>query len=93
MPADRRFPSWVRHSGVGVELAAATAGLALVGYWIDSRFATQPWGIVIGVIVGLVGGLYNLVKQSLQAAREAGVEDEAARRENEDVARRPEDGD
>jgi F0F1-type ATP synthase assembly protein I len=78
MSADRRFPGWVRHSSVGLELAGATAGLALVGYWIDGRFGTQPWGILGGVIVGLVGGLYNLVRESLQASREAKTEDQLA---------------
>jgi F0F1-type ATP synthase assembly protein I len=78
MSADRRFPGWVRHSGVGLELAGATAGLALVGYWIDGRFGTQPWGILGGVVIGLVGGLYNLVRESLQAVREAKVEDQLA---------------
>ena len=74
--SDSRLPSWVRHSGVGLELAGAVAGFALIGYWIDRRYATEPWGVVGGVVLGLVGGLYNLVKQSLQAAREARIEDE-----------------
>ena len=78
MSADRRFPGWVRHSGVGLELAGATAGLALVGYWIDGRFGTQPWGILGGVVIGLVGGLYNLVRESLEAVREAKTEDQIA---------------
>lgn len=77
MSADSRFPGWVRHSGVGLELAGATAGFALIGYWIDRRYQTAPWGVLVGVILGLVGGLYNLVKQSLQAVREARIEDEA----------------
>jgi F0F1-type ATP synthase assembly protein I len=78
MSADRRFPGWVRHSGVGLELAGATAGLAFVGYWIDRRFGTQPWGILGGVIIGLAGGLYNLVRESLEAVREAKTEDQIA---------------
>jgi F0F1-type ATP synthase assembly protein I len=78
MPADRRFPGWVRYSGIGLELAGATAGLALVGYWIDGRFGTQPWGMLGGGVIGLVGGLYNLVRESLAAAREAKVEDDQA---------------
>lgn len=81
MAADRRFPSWIRHSGAGLELAGAVAGFALIGYWIDSRYGTAPWGMVVGVVLGLVGGLYNLVKQSLLASREARLEDEAARDE------------
>ena len=78
MSADRRFPGWVRYSGVGLELAGAIAGLAFLGYWIDRRFGTQPWGILGGVVLGMVGGLYNLVRESLAAAREAKTEDDLA---------------
>ena len=76
---ERRFPGWVRYSGVGLELAGATAGLALIGYWVDGRFGTRPWGIVIGAIIGLVGGLYNLVRESLAAVREGQADDESER--------------
>ena len=79
MTEDRRFPSWVRYSGVGLELAGATAGLALVGYWVDGRFHTSPWGILIGVVIGIVGGLYNLIRESLAAVREAKSDDDAGR--------------
>ena len=75
MTENRRFPGWVKYSGAGLELAGATAGLALLGYWIDGRFGTAPWGLVAGVVIGLVGGLYNLIKQSMAAMREAGDDD------------------
>ena len=75
MPADGRFPDWVRHSGVGVELAGAVAGFALVGYWVDRHYGSQPWGIVAGLILGIVGGLYNFVKAALRATRDAQQED------------------
>lgn len=91
MPADRRFPGWVRYSGVGLELAGATAGLALVGYWIDGRYGTAPWGFLGGVFVGIVGGLYNLVRESLQALREAGTEDAIAK-QADDASRAGEHG-
>ena len=77
----RRYPGWVRYSGVGLELAGATAGLALVGYWVDGRFGTRPWGTLIGVIIGIVGGLYNLTRESLAAVHEAQADDESAARD------------
>ena len=75
MSADKRFPNWVRHSGVGLELAGAVAGFALVGYWIDRHYGTSPWGLVVGVVLGIVGGLYNFVKEALRATREAQQDD------------------
>ena len=78
MSADKRFPGWVQYTGVGLEFAGAVAGFAIVGYWVDSHYGTKPWGILVGVILGLVGGLYNLVKESLQATREAKEEDAEA---------------
>ena len=75
MASRSKFPSWIRHSGAGLELAGATAGLALTGYWVDGRFGTRPWGVLVGVFVGIVGGLYNLVRDSMLAAQEAQRQD------------------
>jgi len=77
MSAEQRFPGWVRYSGVGLELAGATAGLALVGYWIDGKYGTSPWGILGGVTLGIVGGLYNLIRESMAAMRGAESDDDA----------------
>jgi F0F1-type ATP synthase assembly protein I len=68
-PPDKK-PTWARYSGIGIEFAAALAGFALVGYWIDRRYDTSPWGIVIGAGLGLLGGTYNLIRQSLAAFKE-----------------------
>lgn len=59
-------------SGIGIELAGAVVGLTLAGYWWDRHFHTAPWGLLIGVALGLIGGTYNLIRQSLLASREAG---------------------
>jgi F0F1-type ATP synthase assembly protein I len=75
----KRSPSWLRHAGVGVELAAAVAGFTLIGYWIDRHFGSAPWGLIVGLALGLVGGMYNLVRESLAAAKEARAEDEENR--------------
>ncbi len=62
---------WIRYSGIGIEFAAAVAGFTLVGYWIDRHYECGPWGVLIGAVLGLVGGMYNLIRQSLAAVRDA----------------------
>ena len=93
MSTERRFPGWVRYSGVGLELAGAVGGLALLGYWIDGHYGTRPWGILGGVVIGMVGGLYNLVRESLDAVREARADDEIARKDAGASTDGPADGD
>jgi F0F1-type ATP synthase assembly protein I len=73
MPEEAKSGSgWARLSGIGIELAAAVAGFTLAGYFWDRHFDTRPWGVLIGAILGLVGGMYNVIRQALAATREAG---------------------
>lgn len=68
MPGGFESPG-MRYAGLGIELAAAVGLLSLVGWWVDGRFGTQPWGLVIGAVVGLVGGMANLVRTALGSVR------------------------
>jgi ATP synthase protein I len=62
---------WKRLSSIGFELAAAVAGFMLIGYWWDRYFGTNPWGLLTGAALGLIGGMYNMIRQSLVAFKEA----------------------
>jgi F0F1-type ATP synthase assembly protein I len=62
----------VQLSGIGVELVGAVAGFTLAGYWWDRHYGTGHWGILTGAVLGLVGGMYNLIRQSLNASRSQG---------------------
>ena len=66
-PDRRRAPMSL--AGLGMELAAAVIGATLLGFWIDRKLESEPWGVVIGALVGIVGGLYNFVRQASRAAR------------------------
>lgn len=61
----------VRLAGLGFELAASVAGFCLVGHAIDKMQGTYPWGVVGGSILGMIGGLYNLIRQGLSQVKEA----------------------
>jgi len=67
----KQQPSWIRLSGLGIEMVAALGLFLLVGYWWDRHFGTS-WGMVIWGVVGLVGIMYNLIRQSLRAFKDAG---------------------
>lgn len=72
--------SWVGLASSGFELAAAVGGFAALGWWIDRQRGSSPWGLLIGAGLGLVGGLYNLVKAALAAGRQARDEDRSETR-------------
>jgi F0F1-type ATP synthase assembly protein I len=47
-------------AGAGTELAGSVVLLALLGWWLDKRWGTSPWLLLLGTLVGTVGGIYNL---------------------------------
>ncbi|MFH1419784.1 MAG: AtpZ/AtpI family protein [Planctomycetota bacterium] len=53
-------------AGAGLELAATMGGACLLGWWIDRKFDTEPWGMVVCAVIGIVGGLYNLIRRSVR---------------------------
>lgn len=61
----------MRLAGLGFELAAAIVGLAAFGWWIGRYFGSPDSGLLIGASLGIVGGLYNLVRASLKYSRES----------------------
>jgi F0F1-type ATP synthase assembly protein I len=79
----------MRLAGAGFELAAAVGGFAVVGHLIDRYRGSHPKGLLIGAVLGLVGGMYNLIKASLAANRAARVIDREVAAEND---RREEQG-
>ncbi len=51
---------------LGTQLAAAVLVLGGAGWLIDDHFATDPWGLVIGLCVGSVVGFYQFLKNVQQ---------------------------
>jgi ATP synthase protein I len=67
------------YGGVGFQLAASVVGGLLLGNFLDHRFATSPWLAMTGLVLGSVGGFYNLIKilDWNQQRRQKGVKREA----------------
>ena len=44
----------------GLELGLTVAVLALLGWWLDSKWNSSPWMLIIGVLIGTIGSLYKM---------------------------------
>jgi len=53
-------------SGLGFEIVASICGMGLLGWALDKWTGLSPWLMAAGLVLGLVGGLYNAVKQALK---------------------------
>ncbi|HUN80662.1 MAG TPA: AtpZ/AtpI family protein [Phycisphaerae bacterium] len=59
---------------MGVEFAGALCGLTLLGYWIDRHYGTGRKGVLILGGIGLVGGMYNFIREALELTKETDEE-------------------
>lgn len=49
-------------SAAGFELAAGIGLFAGLGYLLDRWLGLLPWGTVAGALLGMIGGMYLLIK-------------------------------
>lgn len=66
-------------AGLGFDLAASVAVATAFGWWIDHRWGTEPWGLIVCAAIGIVGGLLNFVRAGTKA-----IERRAGESRNED---------
>lgn len=75
MPRDTEKRGNWRLVGAGTEFAGAVLVLALIGYGIDHWLGTEPWGVIVGTLLGFAGGMYNLIKLAQLAQQEQDDQD------------------
>jgi len=68
-----------RLSAMGTEFVAAIAGMLLLGFLLDRWWGTTPVLTIIGSVVGLLGGSYNLIRQAINAGKKAPTSDKRDR--------------
>lgn len=56
-------------TSLGTEFALTEILGAAVGYWLDKKWGTLPWGIVGGVLVGFAWGLARVVQSAKIATK------------------------
>ena len=56
------YAAYSIYSVVGIQLAASVVTGLLFGNYLDKKIGTTPWLTIIGLILGSVGGFYNLFR-------------------------------
>lgn len=64
---DNSDKGWIIYLGLGTQLAITVTGMAFLGYWLDSKYNTEPILTVIGSFLGITTGLYNFLKTVLKS--------------------------
>ena len=55
--------SGAEFAGLGVQFAAAILVFVFAGVWLDRRFHTSPWFLLICVFAGAGGGFFSMYRK------------------------------
>ncbi|MEO1237451.1 MAG: AtpZ/AtpI family protein [Planctomycetota bacterium] len=58
---DERRGKWAA-AGAGMELAVGIGMFAGIGFLIDRWLGSLPWCTVVGALLGMAAGMYQLIK-------------------------------
>jgi F0F1-type ATP synthase assembly protein I len=59
------------YMGMGLQIAAAMTVFGGLGWWLDTRFNTTPWLLVVGVILGATGGMISAIRTALRGEKKS----------------------
>jgi len=57
--------SWFRYAGVGVQYGLTILFVSLLGIWLDNRFETAPFLLLVCLLVGFAVATWSLIHQVL----------------------------
>jgi F0F1-type ATP synthase assembly protein I len=70
MPNEPDDRHWGKFASSGLELAAGIGLGVVVGMWIDRRWHCDPWGLLIGTLLGFTSGMYLLIKDAMKSNKD-----------------------
>lgn len=69
----RAFQDNVRRAGPAASASYSLIGgillLGGLGYWFDQWRQTEPWGLLIGLFLGIASGFYAIVMSTIRPPR------------------------
>ena len=58
--------NWGQYLGYGFQIAAGVVLGLIAGQWIDKKYQSAPWGVLVGSLLGLSSGMYLLIRDGLR---------------------------
>lgn len=65
-------PTPASFAGAGAQFVLSILLFLYIGKWLDGRFGTAPWLLMIGVFVGAAAGFYSFYRRIMAASRDRG---------------------
>ena len=53
---------YARGGAIAFEFSGTIGGGALCGWFLDSKFGTEPWLLLSLTVLGAIGGFFRLIK-------------------------------
>ncbi len=87
--------SLLKFSSLGIEMAVATFIGWGIGYWLDMQLGTEPWLMLVFLLLGVAAGfkgVFRAAKEAQEIIRNADAgETPAPPAESKEVGGKPED--
>src|SRR5262245_62511674 len=62
-------PSPWSYAGIGFEIVAPVLLGVFAGRWLDTRWGSRPWLLIVGSVLGIVVGFYSFLRRFLPIGR------------------------
>jgi F0F1-type ATP synthase assembly protein I len=61
----------MRVASVGIEFSVSTVIGLLGGRWLDGKLGTDPWLMIVGLLLGVVAGFRSLIRTARRVSQTA----------------------
>ncbi|MFN8282151.1 MAG: AtpZ/AtpI family protein [Chitinophagales bacterium] len=61
----KAMSSWLVYTGMAFELFGIIGVFAAIGYFLDKQFSTQPFLLILLLLIGTAGAFYRIYKSTI----------------------------
>ena len=80
--AKKMWRSALRHSAVGLEMGFAVAIGFGSGWWLDDKFGTKPYLMIVMLMFGIIAGFRGIYRVAREGLQEQEQQDQQSSKEN-----------